>query len=277
MSAPAFDPAAFRRFEATGWEAVAEPYHRFFGPIVARAVDPLLDAARVGPGAAVLDVASGPGYVAARAAARGAAPVGLDVAPAMVALAARLHPGLAFRQGDAERPPFADGSFDAVVGSLVLHHLARPERAAAEWARVLRPGGRLAQAVWAPPDETRLLGVFLDAVQAAGAPPPADLPPGPPFFRYAPAEALAGLLRGAGLADVTVRHLAFTYLVPGADALWDGLLAGSVRTEALIRRQPPDTQRRIRAAFDRLVAGYAGDGGLAMPVAVNVAAGRKPR
>jgi len=110
----------------------------------------------VGPGARVLDVATGPGYVAARAAARGAAAVGVDIAAAMVSLAARRHPELEFRQGDAEALPFADASFDAVLGNFVMLHLGRPEQAAAEFARVLAPGGRLALTVWDLPQRSRL-------------------------------------------------------------------------------------------------------------------------
>ena len=42
--------------------------------------------------------------------------IGVDIAGAMISLAVRLHPGLDFRQADAHRLPFEDGSFDAVVG-----------------------------------------------------------------------------------------------------------------------------------------------------------------
>jgi hypothetical protein len=60
---------AFARFEAAGWEAKASGYHGFFEPITTRAVAALLDAAAVAASTRALDLASGPGYVAARAAA----------------------------------------------------------------------------------------------------------------------------------------------------------------------------------------------------------------
>ena len=275
MSSPTFDPIAFRDFEATGWGAIADPYHRFFGPIVAPAIDPLLDAAHVGPGTSVLDVASGPGDVAARAAARGATAVGVDIAPGMVALATALHPGVTFREADAEQLPFADSSFDAVVGSMVLPHLARHEHAVAEWVRVLAPGGYLAQVMWSPPDQTRLIGVFLDAIQAAGATPPRDIPSGPPFFLYATDDALANLLRDRELTDITVEEVVFTHRVPDADIFWDNFLATTVRSAALVKRQPPEMQRRIRTAFDERVVEYATNDGLQLPVGIKVAAGHK--
>src|SRR3954447_8070956 len=115
MSRPRVDADAFNAFEAAGWEDRVSGYEDFFGPITTRLVDPLLDAAEVDRGTRVLDVASGPGYVAAAAAERGAFVIGVDIAWAMISLARRLHPQVAFRFGNAEALPFAVGSFDAVV------------------------------------------------------------------------------------------------------------------------------------------------------------------
>jgi len=79
----------FKAFEAAGWSRRAKTYGRVSGAITARFVDPLLDAAQVGAGMRVLDVATGPGHVAAAAAARGAEPVGVDIAEGMLAVARR--------------------------------------------------------------------------------------------------------------------------------------------------------------------------------------------
>src|SRR5215217_1927295 len=100
--------------------------------------------AAAGPGARVLDVACGPGRVAAAAAARGAVATGVDLAPGMVALARSLHPGVAFREAEVESLPFGDGSFDALVCSFGIGHFPRPEAAVAECSRVVAPGGTLA-------------------------------------------------------------------------------------------------------------------------------------
>jgi SAM-dependent methyltransferase len=276
VTEPTVDADAFNAFEATGWEGKVDGYEAFFVPITAQAAGPLLDAAGVRPGARVLDVASGPGHVAALAAERGASVVGVDIAEGMVALARRLHPELEFRQGDAEALPFEDGSFDAVVANFLILHIGRPERAAAEFARVLAPGGRLALTVWDVPEQARLIGVFLDAVAAAGADPPEDLPVGPPFFRFSDDGEFASLLRGGGLEDVEVTTVSFLHREPSADALWSGLLDGTVRTSALVRGQTSDMQRRIREAFDRSVRQYEVDGGVKLPVSVKLASGRKP-
>jgi SAM-dependent methyltransferase len=274
---PPIDAGAFNRFEAAGWERAAGSYDTFFATLTSRLAEPLLDAAGVARGTRLLDVATGPGYVAAAAAARGALPVAVDVAAAMVELAHREHPGLDVRHGDAESLPFPDGGFDAVVCNFGVLHLGRPERAVAEFARVTEPGGRLALTVWDGPAQMRLIGVFVDAMAATGATPPPDLPVGPPFFRFSDDTEFAALLAGAGYDDVSVVTVAFRHTLPSADALWDGLLAGTVRTSATVLGQPPEARRAIREAFEGLVAGYAGaDGTLRLPVSVKLAAGRRP-
>jgi ubiquinone/menaquinone biosynthesis C-methylase UbiE len=214
------DADAFRDFEAAGWEEKTAPYHRFFGRITGRAIERLLDAAQVGAGTSVLDIATGPGYVAGRAAGRGASVIGTDIAPAMVALARELNPGIAFRQADAEELPFGDGSFEAVVGNFVVPHLGRPERAVAECSRVLTPEGKLALSMWDAPDQNRLFGVLTEAVAEAEAPLPADIPAGPPFFRFSSDEEFSALLAAAGFEEVEVRSFSFTHRLSGAEELF---------------------------------------------------------
>lgn len=275
MTEPTLDADAFNAFEAAGWQRQAAGYEEFFGPITTRLVEPLLDAAEVGRGARVLDVASGPGCVAAKAAERGASVVGVDIAEAMISLARRLHPELEFHPGNAEALPFPDGSFDAVVGNFVMLHLGRPEEAAAEFARVLAAGGRLALTVWDLPERARFLGVLVEAVAAAGASPPEDIPVGPPIFRFSDDEEFARLLRSQRLEATEVRTISFTHPESSADTLWRGLLGGTVRTSALILRQPSEIQRQIRAAFDRIVKQYEVGARLELPVSVKLASARK--
>ena len=267
---------AFITFEAAGWERRARTYGDVVGRVTSRLVDPLLDAAGVGPGRRVLDLATGPGYAAAAAVARGAEVVAVDVAPAMVELARRLHPGLDVRQASAEALPFRDADFDAAVSNFVVPHLGRHDMAVAELVRVLRPGGCLALTTWDTPDRARLQGVFLEAFAVAGAATPAELRAGPPFFRYADEGLFTELLEDAGLIDVQVRTVAFDHEVASPNELWDGMLGGTVRTSALLLAQPDDVRARARAAFDRRVEDYRRGDHLELPISVKLAAGRKP-
>ena len=266
---------AFNAFEAAAWETKPVAYGDFFGEITPRVVEPLLDAAGVGPEVRMLDVASGPGYAAGQAASRGASVVGVDIAEAMVSAARERYPQIEFRHGDAEALAFPDGSFDAVVGNFVLHHLGHPEQAAGEFARVLAPGGRLALTAWDLPTRARFLGVLLDAVAEAGASPPSDIPAGPPFFRFSEDEELVRLLSGPGLGDVETTRISFTHVASSGDELWNGLLAGTVRTAPIVLGQTDEVQLRIRAAFERLVKPYEAGGHLELPVSVNLASARR--
>src|SRR5438270_805234 len=105
---------AFWEFERAGWDRAAERYEDCWTD-TALFLEPLLDAAGVGAGSRLLDVACGPGLVSEAALARGADPVGLDVAAGMVERARVRCPGLTFVEGDAQRLPFADASFTSAV------------------------------------------------------------------------------------------------------------------------------------------------------------------
>jgi len=271
------DTEAFRDFERAAHDRVAGGYHDFFEPVTAGAVATLLDAAGARAGCRVLDVATGPGAVAAAAAARGASRVvGIDLSPRMVALAASLHSGVEFREADAETLPFAAEAFDSVVSNFGVGHFPRPERAAAEVTRVLGRGGRAALSWWQLPARNRVNGVFFDALARAGASPPPGLPAGPPVFRFSDEDELRALLGGAGLENVQVREVTWRHAVPSATAWWQGGLGSLARASASILGQPPAMQRQIRAAFDLLVAPYAVEGGFRVPCAAIVVSGRKP-
>jgi SAM-dependent methyltransferase len=235
---------------------------------------PLLDGAGVRSGTRVLDVACGPGDVAAAASARGARVSAVDLSPEMVALARRNHPALDAREGDAEELLFAGGAFDAVVCNFGLGHFPRPEVAAAEFARVLAAGGRLALSWWDLP-RSRINAMFFDASAAAGAPPPRDVPEGPPVNRFSSDGALRELLEGAGLRDVAVSTHSWTHHAPSVDVWWRGGLGGMARSAAAIRAQPPAMQQRIRAEFERLATAYATDGGYAIPCVAKLGVGAR--
>ena len=251
MKHAGIDPDAFNAFEAAGWEKRAEDYDRFFRPLTSRMVEPLLDAASVTAGSRVLDIATGPGYVAGEAAARGAEVVGVDVAEAMVALARRLHPDVDFRQADAHALPFEDSSFDAVVGNFVILHLGRPEQAAAEFVRVLVPGGRLALTAWDTPDRARFLGVLVGAFAEAEATPPEDVPVRAGLLPLRERRGVRRALGDQGLDDRRVQTIEFTLSVPSAGEYWDGCSAG--RCECL--RSSLVSRRRHNGGFERRSTG----------------------
>ena len=130
----------------------AEVYDKCFVPALFRSWGPVLcDAASIGPGQRVLDVACGTGALTVAVADRveaGGAVLGLDANPEMLAVARRKRADIEWRDGRAESLPFADASFDAVVSQFGLMFFDDRAGALREMTRVLRPGGRLAVAVW---------------------------------------------------------------------------------------------------------------------------------
>jgi SAM-dependent methyltransferase len=265
----------FNQFEKSMWEQRAGDYAQAFEALTALSIEPLLDAAGVHADSEMLDVGTGPGFVAAAAAARGATVTGIDVAEAMVEIAQRRVPGGAFRLGSAEELPLPDAAFDAVVGNFVLLHLGHPERGAAEARRVLRAGGRGAFTVWESAAANRALGVFHEAVGGAGVEPPADIPQGPPMFRFGDHDAFAALLRDASFTDIRIEECTGALRVdPGT--WWECVLRSTPRTGALIARQAPDVRAEVRERYDALVAPYADGAEVVLPVAAVLASGVVP-
>jgi len=160
--------SAFHDFEHEQWQGAVDAYHAGWGGLTTQTIPAVLDALGVAAGTRLLDVASGPGYLAAAAAACGAGAVGLDFSAAMVARARALHPAVAFQEGDAVRLPFPGAEFDAVAMNFGILHLGRPEAAIAEAARVLRPGGRYGFTAWADPGRAAGFALVLDAVRRCG-------------------------------------------------------------------------------------------------------------
>jgi SAM-dependent methyltransferase len=273
----AFDADAFNRFEHHGWETnSADAFQEVFGPITSLSIDDLLNDAAVHKGARVLDVATGPGYVAARAGDRGARVSGVDLSEQMLAVARRRYPAIEFIKGDAEELPFPEASFDAVVANFCILHLGRPERAAAGFARVLKPGGLAALTAWDYPQHCPMLGDITEAVRAAGVVAPPSLPAGPDFFRFASESEFSTLLREAGLEDIRVRTLSFEHRISSADALWHGFAEGGVRNRALLMLQPEDVRRRIQSEFTRRLESFRSGEGFNLPVSIKLASGSKP-
>jgi SAM-dependent methyltransferase len=222
----------------------------------------------------VLDLATGPGHLAAAAADRGAVATGVDIAPGMLAVAAARHPQVDFLRADAESLPFSDDTFDAVVGAFVLNHLPRPETALIEIARVLAPGGRAALSVWEQPPRSRLVSLLGEAAGAAGVVAAGEVPAGPDPCRLADDGEFARLLRDAGLDGVQVDTIELEHRAHDLDEMWLGLLGGSVRGAALVEAQDEPTRVRIRAEFGRLLEELRTPEGYAIPVVVKLASGR---
>jgi ubiquinone/menaquinone biosynthesis C-methylase UbiE len=122
--------------------AASDDYDVFEPRAKARIIDAFVRLSGAAPGAAVLDVGCGAGAFTALLHLRGYRVSGVDISPKIVALARYKFPDIKFHEGDAEHMPFADGQFDAVLLSGIVHHFPDQRRLAAEVFRILKPGGR---------------------------------------------------------------------------------------------------------------------------------------
>ena len=179
----------------------------------------LLDAAAVGIGHTVLDVACGTGVVAVAAAERvgpSGAVTGVDINPGMIAVAARTR-GVRWAQADAARLPFPDGGFDRVLCQAGLQFVPDRLGALREMRRVLRPGGRVALLVWRALHHSLGFAALADALQAVVGPEAAAVMRAPFVFGDDP-RPLVTLLDSAGFGDVDVQARAGTVRFASVEA-----------------------------------------------------------
>jgi SAM-dependent methyltransferase len=230
---------------------------------------PLYEAtlAALGPlaGAGLLDAGCGTGLALALAADRGATVTGLDASAPMLAVARRRLPGADLRVGDIERLPYDDATFDVVCAFNSLQYALDPADAAAELARVCRPGGRVAIGVWGDPDRCETEALF--ARLRSLAPPP----PGTPApLACSDHGVIEGLLEGAGLTLTGGDEVSCPLTFTDHDHAWaahtsagplrkviDAVGADAVRsvlTEVLEADRKPDGQLRQDNVFRHVTA-----------------------
>ncbi len=214
------DPTLVSELQRPLWNRSAEAYADVFSGSVSQAIEPTLDAAGIDAGSRVLDVATGPGIIAAAASERGATAKGIDFAENMVAVAQRRYPNIDFTVADATDLPFSDGDFDAVVMGFALFMMAEPDKALREAHRVLAPGGRVACTVWDWPVPG--FDLFYSPMERF-VPEESVLGGDPPLFGVSDRDVLQAVLVDAGFADPAVEDLPIVWELASPDELFDAL------------------------------------------------------
>jgi SAM-dependent methyltransferase len=177
------------------------------GARIALMAERLVESAGLRAGDAVLDVATGTGNAAIAAARCGCEVTGVDYVEGLLERgrerAAAEGLSVTFTEGDAERLPYLDDSFDAVLSCVGVMFTPDHEQAAAELVRVCRAGGRIALANWTP---TGFVGAMFRTVAAHVPPPPGLRPPG----LWGTEEHLRHLF-GDAVSEVTITRREFVF------------------------------------------------------------------
>jgi SAM-dependent methyltransferase len=205
------------RDSAPFWEKHREIIRQMFAPVT----DALIEDAQIGRGHTVLDIATGPGEPAFTIAALvgpDGKVFGIDPVLEMIQAARRAADRLGFTNvqfdvAPAAPLPFSTGTFDAVASRFGAMFFPSPVDAVREMLRVLKPGRRLAFAVWHFAERNPFHYVLSRVIEKY-----VDSPPPPPdaldTFRFASPGKLLGVLAGAGAVAPSERLLQFMVQAP---------------------------------------------------------------
>ena len=261
---------------AAGWKATRANFQRTMLPVSQW----LVEAIHPQPGHRVLELAAGladTGLLAAELVAPGGTVLITDGSENMVA-AAREHAeevgatNVELRTMQAEWIDLPTASVDGVICRFGYMLLVDPETALRETRRVLKPGGRVALAVWDALDRNPWMKVLREALVARGLA-QAAVPDGPGPFALGSEAAVAELLETAGFEDLEVEALDLLVGAESLDAWWDQVMQSSITTAEAVRGLAPADHYALRDLVD---AGYSpyvrDDGSLEVPARALVAA-----
>jgi SAM-dependent methyltransferase len=260
------------------WEKHREIIKRMFAPVT----QALVEDAQIGSQHAVLDIATGPGEpalsVAALVGPKGKI-FGIDPVPEMVAAARRAAGRLGFEnvQFDvayADHLPFPADSFDAVISRFGVMFFPSPVDAAGEMLRVLKPGRKLALAVWHFAERnpfhysvSRVMDRYVDS-------PPAAVD----AFRFASPGKLGKVLNEAGVIGLSERLLQFTIQAPiSVEDFWTLRIELSDTLREKIAGLSKDTMTEVKRQALESLRGYSTDRGMSFPAEVLIVSGAKDR
>ncbi|WP_037496628.1 class I SAM-dependent methyltransferase [Solirubrobacter soli] len=264
------------------WSAVAPAWAEHADYADARGAEVtsrMLSLADPSPGDRVLELACGPGGAGLAAAALAGEVVLSDVSAEMAAIAGdraaeRGLTNVTTRVLDLEQIAEPDAAYDVVLCRDGLMFAFDPAGAADEIKRVLRPGGRLAIAVWGPRERNPWLGIMFDAVTAQlGHPVPPPGMPGP--FALSDAGRLRSILAGSGLEDVTVAEVPVPMRAASFVAWLERTTALAGPLAGLLAALPEEAARELRGRLRDAVTPYRTGEGLVFPGVALVASGRR--
>ena len=234
----------------------------------------LLDIAAIQSGDRVLDVACGTGVAAAAAAERVGAQgsvAGLDLNPAMLAVAKELRPGIEWQEGDAIALPFSDASFDRVICQFGVMFFADRHAALREARRVLRPRGVLALATWASIELSPLYVQMAEIVERIAGSEAAAIVRAP--FVLPDRASLERMLSNAGFEVIESRSKTELVSYPNVDLFLEGEIDATPLGAAL-QAKGNGRSDQVTAAVRTAAETFATSDGVVFPITANLVSAR---
>jgi ubiquinone/menaquinone biosynthesis C-methylase UbiE len=236
-----------------------------------------VDAAQVGPGMRVLDIACGTGEPAISLATllkNSGEVVGVDLSPAPLQIAAEraAQRGLTnarFQQADAHDLPFPNDFFDCITSRLGVMFFFDLPRALVEMRRVLKPAGRATLLVWGPIDQPYFettVGTVLRMLPGIGMP-----DSGRKMFALGHEEVLAKVLRESGFTHAEERIATVPWTWSGTpEEVWEYFQEVTVPFAPLLKSIPAERRQEIDAEVLRAIGKYSDGTTIKFTATVNI-------
>jgi enediyne biosynthesis protein CalE5 len=266
MSAKDQPVSQLKQQQRVDWDAAAAGWKRWwttFEHAAQHISDRLVELAAVRPGYRVADLATGigePAITAARRAGTAGRVVAIDQSPGMLAVARERAESLGlnnveFRVGDIESLEAEEHSFDAALCRWGLMFVPDLDSAARGIHRSLKPGARLATAVWSVPEKVPMISLGGETVRAlAGLPP--RLPDAIDPFRLADISILARALESAGFSEVRSETLDVVFHFTSTDEFTRFRADVSTVMRTAVEQSTPEVRERILRATAEAAAPY---------------------
>lgn len=224
------------------------------------------------PGHVVLELAAGAGDTGFEAAAlvgEEGRLISTDFSPAMLAVARRRGAELGvenadYRLVDAEQVHLEDDSVDGVLCRFGFMLMVDPSAALAEARRVLCPGGRMALAVWGPPERNPFFTAVVGGLVAGGHLPPPD-PNGPGVFAMASPERTTTLLERAGFGEVRTEPVSVQFVLSDVDEYLEMIADTAGPIGLAVRGLSEHNREALRLEVSAALEGFGGEAGLELP------------
>lgn len=264
----------FQNFEYFGWQKAATKYSRF-SLLTQQSINDLIKHLNIQPEDKLLDVASGPGFLASRMQKIGADPIGIDLSEKMIETAKKNYPKIEFQVVNAEDTGFPDRVFDKIAINHGLIHFARPKVVLNELNRVAKQGALIGLTLWDSPDRAVAFSIVSKVVSDFSTV-QINVPKGIPMGYFSDEKNIKELFHSSGWILKEFIHLPVIWKLETPESIIDILKEGTVLMASKLKKQPRPVLNQIKGVVVRQLKPYTiADGKVEVPQGVLLVIGEK--